>query len=156
MGKEKEPAIIQMLESNYGKYYRMAYCYVHNDADTMDIVQESAYKAIFHSEKLMNPDYADTWICRIVIHESINFLRKNGRGFAEITENTAQAEETYEDIDLRNAMEKLPVKDKTVIVLRYFEDMSLEQIADILKENVNTVKSRLYRALGKLRVCLDE
>ena len=154
--REKESAIIQTLESNYGKYYRMGYGYVHNDADARDVVQESAYKAIYHSDKLRKPDYADTWICRIVINESINLLRRDKRGFAELTENSLRAEETYEDIDLRNALEKLPVKDKTVIMLRYFEDMSLDQVADVLNENVNTVKSRLYRALGKLKLCLGE
>lgn len=61
----------------------------------------------------------------------------------------------YENIDLRAAMEKLSTKDKTVVMLRYFENMSLEQVADVLGENLSTIKSRLYRALGKMKVNLS-
>lgn len=48
-------------------------------------------------------------------------------------------------------MDKLPLREKTLIILRYYEDKPLMEIADILQENVNTVKSRLYRTLEKLR-----
>ena len=46
--------------------------------------------------------------------------------------------------------------DKAVIELRYFEDMKIEDIAKVLDENVNTVKSRLYRGLKKLRLELTD
>ena len=46
----------------------------------------------------------------------------------------------------------LPKEDKAVIELKYFEDMKLTEIAEVLNENVNTIKSRLYRGLKKLRV----
>ena len=62
----------------------------------------------------------------------------------------------YSDPDLKQAMDALDPKDKTIVVLRYFEDMKLEQIAEITKENINTVKSRLYRALKKLGILLSE
>ena len=44
---------------------------------------------------------------------------------------------------------------RTVIILRYFEDMKIEEIAKITKANVNTVKSRLYKALQVLKKCID-
>lgn len=50
----------------------------------------------------------------------------------------------------------MPEKDKAVIELRYFEDMKLTDIASVLDENVNTVKSRLYRGLKKLKLELDD
>ncbi len=46
--------------------------------------------------------------------------------------------------------------DRTIIILRFFEDLKLEQIAEVTEENLNTVKSRLYRALKKLRLLLGE
>ncbi len=61
-------------------------------------------------------------------------------------------EDSYTDIDLTNAMETLSSEDKMVIQLRYYEDLKLEQIAEILQENVSTVKSRLYRSMKKLRI----
>ncbi len=64
--------------------------------------------------------------------------------------------DSYEDIDLKRALDELPYKYKTIIILRYFEDMKIEEIAAILDINVNTVKTRLYKALEKLRIKLDE
>ncbi len=64
-------------------------------------------------------------------------------------------EDNCEKIDLQRALDSLPEKDKAVVILRYFEDRKLEEIADILEENVNTVKSRLYRSIKKLRVYLE-
>lgn len=155
MGQKKEEIIHRTLVEGYGKYYRLAYSYVHNEADAMDIVQEGAYKAILHSDSLKREEYADTWIYRIMIREAMNFLKKNSR-YTFWEENEEGKDDVYDNMDLRTAVDKLPVQDKTVIVLRFFEDMKLEQIAKVTDENVNTVKSRMYRALKKLRVSLAE
>ena len=53
-------------------------------------------------------------------------------------------------------VEKMDEKYKTVLILRFFEDMTLQEIADTLQENINTVKSRLYRALSLLKIELEE
>ena len=47
------------------------------------------------------------------------------------------------------------LKDKAIIILRFFEDRKLDEIADILDENLSTVKSRLYRVMSKLRLQLE-
>lgn len=155
MKKENEEVIHEMLLEHYDKYYRIAYGYVHNEPDALDIVQEGAYKAIFHSCKLKKQEYADTWICRIIMNEAIAFLRKNRRCQVELEKCEMGTEQQYEDIDLRNAIEGLSPAEKTVVMLRYFEGMSLEQVAQTAGENLNTVKSRLYRALDKLKLSLD-
>lgn len=64
-------------------------------------------------------------------------------------------EDHYQDLDLKQMINRLDDKSRTVILLRYFEDLKLEEIADIAGENLNTVKARLYRALKKLRLELE-
>jgi RNA polymerase sigma-70 factor (ECF subfamily) len=64
--------------------------------------------------------------------------------------------DNYEDFDLQKALEALPDKYRTVIVLRYFEDLKIEEIAEILNENINTVKTHLYKSLEKLRIHMSE
>lgn len=64
--------------------------------------------------------------------------------------------DNYEDFDLQKALDNLPDKYRTVVVLRYFEDLKIEEIAQILNENTNTVKTRLYKSLEKLRIKLIE
>ena len=73
----------------------------------------------------------------------------------EMAGKAAGKEDIYQDVDLRQALDALPQEVRTVIVLRYFEDLTLEQIADVQEENVNTVKSRLYRGLKKMRLELS-
>ena len=57
---------------------------------------------------------------------------------------------------LQEALDQLDARDKSVIILRYFEEYQLNEIADILEENISTVKSRLYRSLKKLRLQLED
>lgn len=159
MKKKARQCIEETLTANYQKYYRLAYSYVKNEADALDIVQESAYKAILQSKKLENPSYADTWIYRIVINTAADFLRKKQKTVVGIDDNFEQGqavnEDGYANADIMDTLSMLEEKERNVLILRYFEQCQLDQIADITGEKLSTVKSRLYRALEKLRVCMD-
>ena len=153
--------IEQIILSRYNQYYRLACSYTHNEADASDIVQNGAYKALRGSQSLKEPEFAATWVYRIMINECFEYVRQphllSYEGMLE--ENGVElgnTEDTYEDIDLQRALDALPVQDKAIVILKYFEDKTLEEIAEILDENVNTVKSRLYRSLKKLRVDLTQ
>lgn len=154
--QETEELIHQNLIENYEKYYRLAYSYARNEADAQDIVQEAAYKAIFKSSMLKSPEYAGTWIYRIIVNEALGFLRNKSKMQPETEIEQGEHTDVYRDFDLEEAIESLEPLEKTIVTLRFFEDMKLEQIALITNENINTVKSRLYRALRKMRVVLAE
>lgn len=179
--REKEEIVEELLLNNYDRYYRLAWSYVYNGNDAADIVQNGAYKAILHSADLKRKEYAGTWIYRIMMNEIFSFLKKprtvsieltgEGRKSESLHQNDAlyryhgnsagvpselSYEDRYEDFDLQRALNSLSPKDKLVVELRYFEDRKIEEIAEILDENVSTVKSRLYRSLKKLRVKLSE
>ena len=74
--KKKEALVEECLIRNYRKYYKVAYSYVFQEQDAMDIVQEAAYRAILKSGSLKQPEYVDTWVCRIVMNEAVRFLEK--------------------------------------------------------------------------------
>ncbi len=152
----KEQKIEELLLENYNRYYRLAYSYVHNEADAADIVQNGAYKAILNSDTLQKEEYASTWIYRIMLNEIFRFLKKEMPVSIEEVFVEQAEEDSYEDVDLRRALDSLSKEDKTVIELKYFEDMKLTDIAEALGENVSTVKSRLYRGLKKLRLELTD
>lgn len=153
---KKEQKIEQILLENYNRYYRLAYSYVHNDADAADIVQNGAYKAILHSNTLKHEEYASTWIYRIMLNDIFRFLKKDKPVSLDELELEQGVEESYENVDLRRALDAMSKEDKAVIELKYFEDLKLTEIAEVLGENVNTVKSRLYRGLRKLKVELSD
>ena len=145
----------QILD-NYEAMYRPAYSYVRNEEDALDIVQESVYKAIKNAGKVQQEAYIRTWIWRIVMNTAVDLIRsrKNETGLEEAGETGK--EDTYQDFDTLEALKILEPREKAVIVLRFFEDQKLEDIARTLQENTNTVKTILYRSLKKLRVELTE
>ena len=63
---------------------------------------------------------------------------------------------TEEIMDLHESLKKLDMKYKTIILLKYFEDLTLKDISDILKLPLSTVKTQLYRGLEKLKIDLKE
>ena len=155
----RERVVEQLLLEQYDRYYRLALSYVHKEEDAADIVQNGAYKAILNSSRLKNPEYASTWVYRIMLNEIFSFYREKRVASLEEMETereTLSVEDTYENFDLKQALDSLSKEDKAVVELRYFEDMKLEEISEILEENVSTVKSRLYRSLKKLKVKLGE
>lgn len=154
--QNQDGLIEQNLIENYSRYYRLAYSYVKNESDAMDIVQEAAYKAIYKSDTLKNPEYAGTWICRIVINEAYNVLRKKQKEDYQMQELEQSKEDCYEDLDLQQAIRQLKEEEQTIIYLRYYEDKQLDEIAEITQEKLSTVKSRLYRAMNKLKIALAD
>lgn len=145
----------RLLTENYGRYYRLAFKLTHNENDALDVVQESAYRAIRDCGSVKNRDYLSTWIYRIVVNTGLDMLRKRKRETPTLMIPETAVLDHYADLDLKNMLDRLDEKSRTVIILRYFEDLKLEDIADIIGENLNTVKARLYRTLKKLRLDLE-
>ena len=159
--KSNEEIVEEVILEQYNQYYRLAYSYVHNDADAEDIVQNGAYKALRSSNTLRNPEYAKTWVCRIMLNEIFGFLRQpKPESYEYIQEEmgieTAHVEDEYVDIDLQRALDSLPESDRAIVIMKFFEDKKLEEIAEILDVNLSTIKSRLYRSMKKLRIRLAE
>ena len=155
MGNGMEKETERILLENYDKYYRLAYSYMKSEHDALDVVQESAYKAIRDCGQVKEQRYIGTWLYRIVVNTALDALRRRGREVAleEWQENSWQP--SYAGLELWEILDRLDEKERTVVVLRYFHDLKLEDIAGILGENVNTVKARLYRTLKKMRMELE-
>lgn len=153
-------AIASFAVANRDSIYRLAYSYVRNKEDALDIVQDAIYKALSASKTLDDPARVRPWFYRIVINTALDYLRRSKRHrYLEVdTIDTAEpsAGDTYQDFDLRQALEGLSTANRTVIVLRFYEGLKLDEVASIMGENINTIKSRLYATLRKLRVELAE
>lgn len=155
-GVDKEALVHECLVKHYEKYYRIAYSYTFQEQDALDIVQEGAYRAILKSDSLKNPEYADTWICRIMMNEAVRYLEKyRGKTVAldEVPEEGVSDEP--EDLDLQQALLKLNEEERRIVVLKYFEEEKLQTIAQVMDLKVSTVKSRLYRAVEKLKKYME-
>ena len=69
----------RILTTEYEKFYRLAYSYVQNKEDALDVVQESAFKVIRDCGKVRQAKYLSTWIYRVVINTSLDLLRRRSR-----------------------------------------------------------------------------
>lgn len=156
--KIKQQVEDKILES-YESMYRIAFTYVKNADDAMDVVQDSAYKAIKYAASVKKEQYIETWIYKIVINCAIDFIKKNQKEIlTDIPEKLEPpaAPENEQDFDTIGALDILNEKERAIIILRFFEEKKLEEIARILNINLSTVKSMLYRSLKKLKVELKK
>jgi RNA polymerase sigma-70 factor, ECF subfamily len=158
--KHMKKLLVTCINEHKEDFYRLAFSYVKNQEDALDIIQESIKKALISIEAIQKAESIKSWLYTIIIRTSIDFLRRQKK-ITPMDDQTIELlshgnVDEYNDIDLSNALEELPVKYKTVIILRYFEDMKLDQIAEIIGENVNTVKTRLYRGIKLLRISITE
>ena len=155
----KRTKVDKYIIDNKDSFYRIAYSYTKNEEDALDVVQEAMYKALYSVENIKEVNYIKTWFYKILVRTSIDFIRKN-RKYNNMTDIDLIDEtgeyDKYTDLDLRRALEELPIEYKSIIILRFFEDLKIEEVAIILDENVNTVKTRLYTALKKLKLKIEE
>lgn len=157
--KIKEKKLKNYIVENKNSFYRIAYSYVKNENDALDIVQESICKGLSKIDKLDNIDSIKPWFYRIIINTSIDYIRKNKKYIQIQDELSVSSFIEYDidtEIDIQNALDNLSNDYKIVIMLRYFEDMKIADIANVLDENINTVKTRLYKALKLLKIKIEE
>lgn len=155
----QDKMIADYVMQNKENFYRLAYSYVQNPDDALDIVQDSIQKAIT-SETLKDQKAIKSWFYKIIVNTSLDFLRRKKK-ITVVDDTTIQLhmkgrEDHYKDIDLHQALNELLPEYRIVIVLRYFEDLKIEEVAEILELNINTVKTRIYKALKILRIQMEE
>ncbi len=161
--KGNDEAFEQLISSVRHKLYRTAYSYVRNEQDALDIYQETIYKAYTSLKSLKKPESFQSWILKILVFKSIDFIRKDSRHFT--TDNTEIFAELISkenvdyiahSMDLSDAFKFLDPKYKTIILLRYYHDLSIKEIATILNYPEGTVKSYINRAKKELKPILKE
>ncbi|MCB2300520.1 sigma-70 family RNA polymerase sigma factor [Clostridium tagluense] len=149
-----------LMQSRKDNIYKVAYSYINNTEDALDIMQEVIYKALVSIKHLKEPQYFNTWLTRITINCSINYLNKSRKVIyideKHIEDMASNSNNTEEIMDLHEALKNLDTKYKSIVILKYFEDLTLKDISDIFKIPLSTVKTQLYRGLEKLKIDLKE
>lgn len=158
--KGNDKAYLELFQKYEADIYRMAYVYVKNKNDALDVVQEVAYQSFKNISTLNKPEYFKTWLMKITINCALNVINKNKKVVQLIPQFEVHTGEGVEDIamslSLRELMDILQEDEKSVILLKYYNDRTLKEISEILEIPLGTAKSTLYRALNKLRQNLKE
>ena len=159
VNKELYENLIQYILANQERFYRLAYSYTRNPEDALDAVQSAVCKALEAYGSLRNPDAIKTWFYRILTNECLRLLKerkKDARTARLEDEDAVYYEKAYDRENVEAELDRLEPEVQTVIRLRFFEEMSLKEIAKITGSNVNTVKTRLYRGLKLLKENMEE
>ncbi|GAF63434.1 RNA polymerase sigma factor [Bacillus sp. TS-2] len=161
--KGNDEAFEQLISFVRPKLYRTAYSYVRNEQDALDIYQETIYKAYTSLKLLKKPESFESWMIKIIVFKSIDFIRKDSRSFTTDSEEIFSELISNESInhiahslDLSEAFQFLDPKYKTIILLRYYHDLSIKEIASIMNFPEGTVKSHINRAQKELKPILKE
>ena len=148
-----------LFRSNQDRFYRLAFSYVKNQDDALDVVQSAVCKALTHYEELKNEEAFKTWLYKIVINESLNLLktRKHFVLAEKCSEDVPYEEKQYEvHDDLYDQIGRMETDTQNIIKLRFFEELELYEIARVMSMNLSTVKTKLYRGLKALKVAIEK
>ncbi len=148
---------IKQLEKSM---YRLAISIVKNQTDAEEAVLESICRAYANLSSLKNDDAFKTWLFRIVHNTSVELIRKNAKvtGCSESDENIPdeRAKDITTRLVLREAVESLKQPYRTVIILFYYEDLSVSEIAKVTETMSVTVRQQLSRGRKMLKTLLKE
>jgi RNA polymerase sigma-70 factor (ECF subfamily) len=160
-------ALAPLMERHYRRLYRIALSYLRQRDDALDVVQEAFVKVFQAASRWDGSAEAGPWLSRITVNLAIDRWRRNRRRmatFAPLAEDDhqraladggaspdrrVQGREAGERV--AKALRVLPDRQRAVVVLRHYQDMSLEEIAQALGMSLGTVKSSLHRALHRMR-----
>lgn len=173
-----EAAFDELYRSSSKKLYRMAYFITGNRSDSEDILQETFVKCFLYRDKLREPERFEPWLYQILVRTAWRVeKRKKSRselsfeGILDQEEDHLRAEWIQEDerekgplgavleaetaAQIRDALSKLDMKYRTVILLYYYNELSTKEIAGVTGTMEGTVKSRLFKARKLLKGILE-
>jgi RNA polymerase sigma-70 factor (ECF subfamily) len=153
-----------LLRRYEGPVYNAVFRMLRDPDDARDVTQTVCLKVMENLESYDSRFKFYSWLYRIAINESLNWLKRSerraGRVESDVADGKPGPEVAADQLEVSDHVQKgladLPAGDRAVIVLKYFLDCSYEDIGGILDIPVKTVKSRLFSARRRLRDILSE
>lgn len=172
--KGDQQAFAELVDLYHDKLYHMAYRMLSNRQEAEDVVQDTFLRVYKNLDRFDESLKFSTWIYRIATNLCIDRLRKrkptysldaesqdyeglDGYSMIPSDNKTPESELILSDTQriIHQAMESLPPKYKSVMMLRYIQDLSLQEVGDILGMPVTTIKTRVHRGREFLRKKLE-
>lgn len=165
--KNDKNAFAELFKFYQNYLFKLCFSYVQNEQETLDMMQEIYIKLYRNFDKYDEKYPFHPWIRKVAVNTCLNEKRKKTPSIVPLNnddenldlEDQLAAEEDIEQEVEDNAMaciikahiNCLPEKQRMVIILRYYEDLSYEEISELLNLPLGTVKTDLYRAKNALR-----
>ncbi|MEF2969152.1 sigma-70 family RNA polymerase sigma factor [Paenibacillus sp. M1] len=148
-----EEAFYRLVSLHKRKLYGIAFSYLRNESDALEAVQEAVCKAWVKCRQLKDPESFVPWLIRILINGCIDEQKRRKRVLPLVPlsqQESAEMVSVYK-LDLEMALERLKPKYRHVLTLKYYQDMTLAEIAKVLDRPEGTVKTWLHQGLKQLR-----
>lgn len=150
-------AFITLVKQLEKPLHHMAKSILHKDEDVADALQEAILKAYKALPSLREPKFFKTWMFRILINECNNIIAERSSAVAyEEVPPVASGADDYRKVDLREAVDRLDESQRIAVILHYFQDLPLRQVAQVLDISESAVKMRLLRARESLQKTLPK
>lgn len=148
-----EETFFERLYIEHRKMYAIAFSYLRTEADALEVVQEASCRAWMKRKKLKDEQAFTPWVIRITINCCMDELRRKKRVFPaeKLVEEAAQEMKSNERIDLERAMKRMKPRYRHAVILKYYQDMTTTQIAEVLNKPEGTIKTWLREGLRQLR-----
>lgn len=147
----KKIEFCDLIKENEKQLYAIAYAILKNEADTEDAVCSAIQKAYEKLEQLKSPKKFKAWMATITRNEALQLRRKRVElpGDAMLETMIEPSIDVYDE--LWDVVQKLPEEYRMVILLYYYNELSIREIAQILEIPLGTVKSRMSRGRAMLK-----
>ena len=145
-----------VFAAEYAAVLRTVFLICHDSQQAQDITQEAFVELLLHWDKVSRYERPGAWVRRVAIRKLVKTLRREVR--RRQAEFTVEPPATLEpaDVDVLRAVRALPLRQRTAVVLYYYEDRPLDEVAELLDCSPSTAAAHVHRARAKLGGLLRE
>jgi RNA polymerase sigma factor (sigma-70 family) len=159
--RERRPEVLDALLDRYGREIQsVAFLIVRDRADAEDITVETILTAWHRAGDLRDEASLRPWLLRIATNKSLTHRRRGARVVQLHVVPDIHARDTAPDsvarVTLLAGIATLPPQMRAALVLRYYADLSIDEVAAALGKSPNTIKAQLQTALDRLRIALAD
>ena len=160
--RRRRPETLAVLLETYGRELQgVAYLILRDRADAEDVVIETLLTAFERGGNIRDERALRAWLLRVATNHALGVRRRTGRvvrlSVVPDLESTADVgSESSTRIALLDGIADLPTQIRAAVVLRYYADLSVDEVAEALGKSPNTIKAQLQTALDRLRIHLAD
>ncbi|MBH5320850.1 sigma-70 family RNA polymerase sigma factor [Paenibacillus sp. GSMTC-2017] len=149
-----DEALLRRIEQEKSKMYGIAFSYMRNESDALEAIQETVCRVWMKRKSLRQERLFTTWMIRILINVCMDERKKRKREKpipSEQLDLKVTRNESIEKLSMAEEIMKLSPNLRMVIVLKYYRDMTITEIADLLEKPDGTIRTWLHKALKQMR-----
>lgn len=152
-----DDAFLHFIFSNRQALFRIAIAYLKNEEEALEAIQEVTFRAYSNIHTLKKPQYAKTWLIRIMLNYCRDTVQRQGRMlFNEKLLKQQEFVDNFYGVEVEELLQKLSFEDRELIYLKYLQDYQFNEIAEMTNTPESTVKTRFYRAFNRLKTIANE